>query len=127
MIEAQQVKDGRLEIVNMDFIARDGETKFIRLAENGAVFDAATRQEHRKAIRIMVATENFAGCRAAFTERGAPEFAAPNHQRVVQQSALPQILNQRRNGFVHGSAFFSQALVDAFLFLGYVEIPDPIE
>ena len=31
---------------------------------------------------------------------GAAEFAAPDHQRVVQHAALLQILDQRRRGLV---------------------------
>ena len=31
---------------------------------------------------------------------GPAEFPAPDHQRVVQQAALLQILNQRRRGLI---------------------------
>ena len=34
----------------------------------------------------------------------AAEFAAPDHQRVVQQAALLQVLDQRRRGLVDALA-----------------------
>ena len=43
---------------------------------------------------------------------GAAEFAAPDHQRVVEHAALFQILNQRRGGLVGFLAALRQTFAE---------------
>src|SRR5206468_4727385 len=62
-----------------------------------SMFDAASSQKDGKAIRVMVAAQNLARRRAPFAEGSPAELAAPHHQRIFQQVALPQILDQRRD------------------------------
>ena len=44
--------------------------------------------------------------------RGAAEFAAPDHQRVVQQAALLQVLDQRRGGLVGDVAVLLELAIE---------------
>src|SRR5258708_5829637 len=95
VIEAEQVQDRGLQIVDSDFVADHREAKFIGFTIADAVFDAAACQEHRETIRIMIAAENRAGRGASFAEGCPAKFAAPNDERLIEQPALAQITDQR--------------------------------
>ena len=58
VLEPEQVKDGRLQVVNVDLVFRDREPKLIRLTKHKPRLDPPTRQKNREAIGIMVAAEN---------------------------------------------------------------------
>ena len=45
VIEAEEVEDGGLEIVDVDFIFHNGEAEFVGLAVAEAAFDAAAGKE----------------------------------------------------------------------------------
>src|SRR5215213_11310204 len=75
----------------------------------------------------MVAPENLACRSTAFAKWGPPEFAAPNHQRVIQQSSLLQIANQRRDRLVGPCHLLGQAIANILLRIRAVEIPAPVE
>src|SRR5690348_7204243 len=75
----------------------------------------------------MIASEDFGSGGSAFTERSSAKLTAPNHERIVEQSALAKFENQRRNGFVHRRAFFRQTIADVFGIASAVKIPAPIE
>ena len=53
----------------------------------------------REAARMMVAAV-IVGRQLALAIYGAAEFAAPDDQRVVEQAALLQVLDQRGRGLV---------------------------
>ena len=55
VIEAEQVHDGRLKIMDVYFIFGYSETQFIRRSVVEAFFDAPTRHPNSKAIWIMIA------------------------------------------------------------------------
>ena len=55
VIEAKQMHDGRLEIMNMYFIFGYSKTQFVRRSVVEAFFDAPARHPHGKAIWIMIA------------------------------------------------------------------------
>ena len=54
VIEAEQVHDGGLEIMDVYFIFRYRETQFVRRSVIEAFFDAPARHPHRETIRIMI-------------------------------------------------------------------------
>ena len=60
-----------------------------------AGLDAAARHPHREGARMMVAAQEFRVV-ASLVHRRAAEFAAPNDDGAVQQSALLQIGDKRR-------------------------------
>ena len=55
VIEAEQVHDGRLKIMDVYFIFGYSETQFIRRSVVEAFFDAPTRHPHRESVGIVVA------------------------------------------------------------------------
>src|SRR6185503_13346795 len=66
----------------------------VGLAERNSGLDSAAREPDREASRMMIAPVIVGGQLALAVDRPA-ELAAPHHQRVLQQPALLQILNQR--------------------------------
>ncbi len=55
VVETEQVEDGRVEVVDVDFVFGRIEAEVIRLAEGEAGFRSAAGQPHREAIRMVVA------------------------------------------------------------------------
>ena len=78
-VEAQQVQDGGVQVVDVNPVARDVEAELVALAERDAGLDAAAGQPHCECVRMMVA----AVVAAALHHGRAAEFAAPNHERLV--------------------------------------------
>ena len=83
----------------MNRVFDDVVTKVVRLAVVEAGFYATARHPHRETARVMVATV-IVFQKNPLAIYGASEFAAPDHQRIVQQPALLQILDQRRTGLI---------------------------
>ena len=65
----------------------------VGLAVGHAGLDAAAGHPHGEAARVMVAAIVLAG-ELPLAIDGAAELAAPDHQRVVEQAALLEILDQ---------------------------------
>ena len=55
VIKAQQVHNGRLEVVNVDGVFGDGESEFVGFAVLETAFDAAASEPDRIAVWIMIA------------------------------------------------------------------------
>ena len=77
VIEAEQVQDGGVQVVDVDFVLGGVEAEFVGLADGDARFHAAAGQPHGEAVRMMVAA-----IVAALDHGRAPKLAAPNDQRV---------------------------------------------
>jgi len=94
VIEAEQVQNRRVQIVDVDFAFRRRETELVRRAVHVAASYAAAGQPHREAVIVVVAAIDFAGVgtgRGQLDRGRAAKFTAPNHQRVLQHAALLQI------------------------------------
>src|SRR5439155_7239893 len=94
---------------------------------NGSLLHSGAREEHREAVRIMIASEDLASGVPAFPKGSSAELTAPNHERVVEQTALAKLEYQRGNGFVHCRAFFRETVPNIFGVSRAVKIPTPIE
>ena len=78
---------------------------------------------------IVIATVDLAGVRAGLRkfDRGrATEFAAPNHQRFFEQTALLQVPDQRRAGAVHVAALLRKLIEQVVSRPGAVNVPAPV-
>ena len=84
MVEAEEMHDGGLQVVDVDLILHAGEAHLVGFAELEAAFDAASGHHDRKAVGVVVAAEDFALGRSAFAEGGAAEFAAPDDEGVFE-------------------------------------------
>src|SRR5437867_9893493 len=88
------MKDGSVQIVYMNRILGDIIAIVIGLAERDSGLDAAARQPDGKAAGMMIATVLVRG-QLALTINRAPEFSAPDNQRVLQEAPLFQVLDER--------------------------------
>src|SRR5215510_14126594 len=97
------MKHRRLQIKNADRVRDDVVAVIVGLANRYALLHAAAGDPHREIARVMIAPIIDLGQLALAIDR-APEFPAPDDQRVFEQTALFQILNERRGRLISASA-----------------------
>ncbi len=95
MVDAQAVQQGRVQVVDVHRIAGDVVAEVVRLAVSDSSTDAATREPHAVAPRMMVAAE-IVGRERALAEDGPAELPGPDHQGVFEEAALPQVGDEGR-------------------------------
>ena len=93
MVDAQQMHERCLKVVDVNWILDDVVTEIVGLAVTDSRLDASASHPDRKTLGMMIATVVRLG---QFTLRviRTAEFATPNDQRVVQHASLLQIQNQ---------------------------------
>jgi hypothetical protein len=97
VIEAEAMKYRRMQIMHLHPVLDDMQAEVIRSPYGGPAIDSAPGEQHGESIRMMIATRiRFAIRPESLRERSAAEFAAPNDHRILQQSALFQILDESR-------------------------------
>ena len=101
VIEAHQLQDRRLKVVDVDRLFGGIEAHLVRCAVRHSGLQAGAGHEERVAMRVMVAADVVAGGGAAFAERRAAELGGPDHQRVLEHASIFQILDQRGDGAIH--------------------------
>src|SRR5439155_6954311 len=79
VVEAEEVEDGSLEVVDVVLFLDGGEAEVVGLANN-ALSDAAAGDPHGEGVDVMVAADGDAD----LAHRRAAEFAAPDDERVFQ-------------------------------------------
>ena len=87
-VEAKLVQDRSMKMLDVKAILDGGAAELIGPAHAGAAPDAAAGHPHREAERVMVAARAL----AEFRGRLAAELAAPDDQRLIQQTAAFQVL-----------------------------------
>ena len=107
----------------MDRFIGGGETGLIGRTVNIAPPHSPAGQPHGKAVMIVVAAIEFRHCagRGHFDSRRAPEFATPDHQRVIEHSALLEVFQQCRDGLVA----FQRQPADDFLDVSWLSHGGP--
>src|SRR5687767_3307090 len=86
MIEAEEVENRGVEIVDVDAIADAVEAEVVAFTVHEAAFHAAAREPQGEAVWMMIAA-----VAAALHHRRAAELSAPHDERVVEQAALLEI------------------------------------
>ena len=103
VIEAEKVHDGRVQIMNVDFVLGGVEAEFVGFAHGEAGLDAAAGQPHRETIWMMIAT-----IAAALDHGGAAKFAAPNNQCFIEETTLLEIFDECGGSLIGVFAIFLQ-------------------
>ena len=73
VIEAHEMKDGCMKVVDMEFVFDGSKAEFIRGANGLATFDPATRHPHGEACGVVISAIAF------FTHGSTAKFATPNN------------------------------------------------
>ncbi len=109
VLHAQAVQNRSLQVVDVHRVLDDVVAILVGLTHRDAGLDAAARHPHREASGMMVAAV-IGGREAALAVNGAPEFAAPDHQRVVEHAALFEVGDERGGGLIGFAAQLRQAV-----------------
>jgi hypothetical protein len=88
VVEAETVKDGGLEVVDVNGVFDDVKAEFIRGAIGEASFYSTTSHPHGEGLGMVIATEAAAERSVIFDHGSTTEFAASNDEGIVQQTAL---------------------------------------
>ena len=91
MVETQEVQQGRVKIMRMDFVFDRLIAEFVRQAVAKTALDAATRAPRGKPKVIVIAPV------VLVVDGRTPEFSGPDDQGFIKQTALFQIGDQARN------------------------------
>ena len=94
VIEAKAIKNCRLKVVNVDLVLNDVKSHVIGCAVSQAGLDSAACHPECEGLRMMIAPEASAQRHIAFHHRRAAKFAAPDHESLVEKSALFEVLDQ---------------------------------
>ena len=93
MFDAHQVQDGRVEVVHVHAVLDDVVAEVVGLAVGHALVDAGAGHQDREAARVVVAA--VVGLREGALRVGrTTEFAAPDDERIIEQSALFEVGEQ---------------------------------
>ena len=79
-----------MQVLDVEAVADGGCAEFVGLADADAALDAAAGHPHGEAVGVVIA----AGAVGVLGRRLPAELAAPDHQRLVEQAAPFQVLEQ---------------------------------
>ena len=80
----------------MEALVDADRAELVGVADAGAALDAAAGHPHREAVGVVVAARAL----RVFRRRLAAELAAPDHERLVEQAAALEVLEQARDRLV---------------------------
>ena len=87
-----------MQVVDMKGVLDGAQAEVVGAADRLAAFDAAAGHPHREAGGVVVTAV------ALFGHRGAAEFAAPDDERVLEQAAGLEVLDQPGDRLIHRGA-----------------------
>ena len=97
VVDAEQVQHRRVQVVDLDLVLDGVVAVLVGRAVDRAALDAAAGQPDGEAERVVVAAVGALG------ERRPAELAAPDDQRLVEQAAGLQVLQQAGDRLVDGA------------------------
>lgn len=106
MVQAQQMQDRRVQIVEVDLVLDAVVAVFIRLTVGLACLGTSAGEPHRESVRVVVPAVRVLG------RRRAPELSTPDHKRLVKQASRLEVLEQARNGPVHLRAHLGETVLE---------------
>src|SRR5713226_1267474 len=95
MIDAQKMKHGGVQIVNLHLVLYNEIAVLVCGTVDRAPFDAAAGQPNGKAKGVMIAAI------AALSHGRTAELAAPEDQGLIEQAAGFQVPEQAGNGLIY--------------------------
>ncbi len=92
MVESEQMQDGGMEVVHMDFVFGDLKPDVIGGAVDMAAFDAAACHPDGEPVVVMIPADLWGEWHLG--GGSASEFASPKYEGIVQHSPVLEILQQ---------------------------------
>ena len=103
VVETHLVKDGGVDVMDVERVRHGGVAEFVGFAEGYAAFKSAASHEDRVPVHMVVA----ASCGADFRSvGGAAHFPGPEDNGVFQKAALSEVGNQGGDGLVGDAGVF---------------------
>ncbi len=99
VINAEAVEEGGVEVVHVHRVFHDVVAEVIGLAVDGAGADATAGEPHGEVPGMMIAPVGFGG-EFALGIDGAPEFAAPDDEGGIEETALFEVGDQGGAGLI---------------------------
>lgn len=122
VIEAQGVEEGGVKVVDVDGVLGDMETEWIGFSVGDAPFHSAACGPHGEGLGMVIPAQFSAQFGAALDHGGAAEFPAPDDERVIQEAALLEVLDEGGIGLIGGFALGGDATFDIGVVVpGFVE------
>src|SRR5438552_13135725 len=112
MIDAEEVENGRLQVMDVDGIFYDVVAEFVSRAINYAGLYARPCHPKGETARVVVAAI-IGGGQFSLRVIGAAKFAAPDDQRLIEQTALFQVGDKTETGLIHILALTADAIRQA--------------
>ena len=109
VVEAQEVQNRSLNVVDVDAILDGGEAELVGQADRLAPFDARAGHPHGEGIDVVIAAD--LASRAVFAHGRATKLTTPDDEGVVEQAALLEILNERGTRLVDFTAYLLQGIL----------------
>jgi hypothetical protein len=100
VIQSKEMKNGGVQVMHVHPVGHGVETEFIGFSDNLARFDPAAREPHRERVDVMIPASGI----AILTHRCSPEFASPDHQRILKQSPSFQVFDEGSLALVNFAA-----------------------
>src|SRR5207253_1390871 len=94
VVEAEEVQDGGLQVMDVDRVIDDVEAEVVGGTVGESALDAAAGQPHGEGLRVVVAAEATVEGRVRLDHRRPAELAAPDDQRFVEQPPLFQVQDE---------------------------------
>ena len=98
VIEAEEVEDGGVQVVDVDLSLSDALTDVIGCAVDVPSFDPTTGHPDGESVAVVLATD--LRIDGALGRGGASELAAPEHEGILQHPTLFEVLQERGDGLV---------------------------
>ena len=80
VVEAHEVENGGVEVVDVDFVFDGGKAEFVGGAVGETAFDTTSCKPDGEAMVVVVATTG------TFRDRGSAEFSTPENESVFEET-----------------------------------------
>src|SRR5579862_6133077 len=91
MIKTEEVKQGGMQVMDVDAVAGGIEAKVIGFAQGDARFYASACQPHGETVGVVIPAVV-----TALDHRSTTELSTPNDQGIFEHPLLFEILDERR-------------------------------
>jgi hypothetical protein len=116
VIDAEEVEESGVEVVNMDGVFGDGVAEFVALSVNVTGFGAAAGHPHGVGFLVVITADFGAGTSVtagALGHGSAAEFGIPDDEGVIEEAAFLKVFEERCDGSVDLFGFIGQGIEDA--------------
>jgi hypothetical protein len=128
VIEAEEGEDGGVEVVWADLVGDGFVAEFVGGTVGVSWAGTAAGHPDGEGGGIVVASdEGHFATAAVFAHGGAAEFAAPDDEGIIEETAAAEVGEEGVAGLVDAAAFVLEAVVEGFFASGTVAIPAPVE